>query len=250
VLVCSQPQTQPWSPDFSASGLRPPSWTRLRVDGQELCNALEDVVWSPNPVQVQLCEVCGTPGCNSGGYADLSRLGGQVLWTATEVDSHDEWRAGRYGPLWALRQGAALFPLPVWQALLERFPMLPAADALPATTRRMLAQAWRAEAAGRLVGNSLADTIGKAGQYVMGSDRWDRDDAVRALRLVADWFAEDPQAAVRGELVGAAWAGMSVETFYTDGPHEEDWPAIGIRDQALSPAFGSDWVLHPSVVHR
>jgi hypothetical protein len=167
-----------------------------------------------------------------------------------EADSHDEWKASRYAPLWALRQGAALFPLPVWQALRERFAMLPAADSLPATTRRMLAQAWCAEVRGRLVGSSLGDTISKAGQYVLASDRWDRDDALRVLRLVADWFAEDPQAAMRGELVGAAWAGMSVETFYTDGPREEDWPAIGLRDQALSPAFGSDWVLYPSVAHR
>lgn len=142
MLVCSQPDIQRWWPDFSASGARSPSWTRLRVDGQELCNALEDVVWSPNPVQVQLCEMCGTPGCNSGGYADLSRLGGQVLWTSTEEDS-------RCGPLWALRQGAAVFPLPVWQALRERLAFLPAADALPATTRRMLAQAWQAEVRGR-----------------------------------------------------------------------------------------------------
>jgi hypothetical protein len=68
VLVWSQPQTKPWSPDFSASGLRSPSWTRLRVDSQESCNALADVVWSLNPVQVQLCEVCGIP------WVQLGRL--------------------------------------------------------------------------------------------------------------------------------------------------------------------------------
>lgn len=162
-----------------------PTWSRLLVNGHELCNALEAVDWSANPVQVQLCDACGHPGCASGGYADLSRLGEQVLWTSAVVDHHHPLERDRHAPAWVLVQaGAVLFPLAVWERLGRRFGALPAAETLVATTGRGLAEAWRVEAR-RLAGRSVAETVWHASQLVLASDRWDRNDAVAVLAWVA-----------------------------------------------------------------
>jgi hypothetical protein len=246
MLVGAEVEIQAWRPNFSSSGQRSPAWSRLLVDGRELCNALEDVDWSPNPVQVELCDACGTPGCASGGYADLSRLGEQVLWTPAVTDGEDDWARDQYAPAWVLVDGgAALFPPASWQRLRERFGALPAAATLVPTTRRMLAEAWRAQARRRLAGQTLAETMEHARRLVLTSDRWDRDEAVAMLTRVAGWLGADPHAPVEGELLPAARTGAVIETFYTDGPTDEDWPALGVHNGRLTPAFRPDLVLWP-----
>src|SRR4051794_12207457 len=87
---CDQPVFERWSPDFSSSGLANPVWTRAKCDGSELCNSLEWTDWEDDPVQVQLCDACGTPGCASGGYARISALAGFVLWTPPRLHDNKE----------------------------------------------------------------------------------------------------------------------------------------------------------------
>jgi hypothetical protein len=251
VLVCTEPEIRPWRPDFSSSGQPSPTWLRLLVNGHELSNALDDLEWTPNPVQVHLCDACGYPGCATGGYADLSRLGTHVLWTPAATDHLDDWKRDQYAPARVLVEaGAALFPLPVWERLRQRVGGVPAAEGLTPTTRRMLAEAWRVEARQRLSGRSLTETMQHVGQLVLASDRWGRDDAVAVLTEVADWLAADPSAEVEGDLVPVASTVTVPETFYTDGPGEEDWPAVAEHDGRLSPAFRPGLVLWPPPIHR
>ena len=84
-----------------------------------------------------------------------------------------------------------------------------------------------------------------ARRLVLTSDRWDRDEAVAMLTRVAGWLGADPHAPVEGELLPAARTGAVIETFYTDGPTDEDWPALGVHNGRLTPAFRPDLVLWP-----
>jgi len=87
MVFCSSPSFETWSPDFSSSELTNPTWTRLRLDRTELCNSLEFVDWINNPVQVQICDACGTVGCASGGYIHLSTIGEFVIWTRPQLSN-------------------------------------------------------------------------------------------------------------------------------------------------------------------
>ena len=90
MLLYDKPSLEKWSPDFSSSGQSSPVWTRLKYGQVELCNSLEWTDWTPNPVQVQICDACGTPGCASGGYVHISVLNDLVLWTVPQP-SGDQW---------------------------------------------------------------------------------------------------------------------------------------------------------------
>jgi hypothetical protein len=48
-----------------------------------------------------------------------------------------------------------------------------------------------------------------------------------------------------GELLPAAGTGVVIETFYTDGPGVEDWPAVGVHEGRLTLAFRPDRVVWP-----
>jgi hypothetical protein len=132
MFVCAEPRLETWSPDFSSSGQADPIWARLRCGGVELCNSLGWVDWLENPVQVQLCESCGTPFCADGGFVHISRLGDLILWTAPQ-DSPDP--AAPHEALKTL--GAIAFPAAVWQTL----GALPA-DRYPPANHRAVAEAW------------------------------------------------------------------------------------------------------------
>src|SRR5919204_980638 len=77
MLVCSSPELVRWQPDLSSSCQASPQWTRLVCAGVELCNTMEWSDWSDvDLVQLIVCEECGYAGCENGGYARVSRLGG------------------------------------------------------------------------------------------------------------------------------------------------------------------------------
>jgi len=96
MVLCDQPIIEKWSPDFSTSGVPDPHWTRLRHGQTVLCNSLEWIEWSGNPVQVELCDACGTVGCASGGYVHVSAFGNVVLWTMPNDVTATDVGEGRF----------------------------------------------------------------------------------------------------------------------------------------------------------
>src|SRR5438093_13449493 len=100
-----------WRPNFSSSGQTSPEWARITCSGIELCNSLDWLDWPENPVQVQICDACGTPGCSSGGYVHISKLGELMLWTKPHINDSDDWEATQYAPASAVRRaGSVVIP--------------------------------------------------------------------------------------------------------------------------------------------
>jgi hypothetical protein len=115
VIVCASPEFVPWRPDLVSSGQPNPTWTKLVCDGVVLCNSLEWVDWVEDPVQVRICEACGIPGCEHGGYVRITRCGSHLLWTRPRVDTDDDWEPEELTLLNALEQaGAVLIPTAAW----------------------------------------------------------------------------------------------------------------------------------------
>src|SRR5262249_49780175 len=149
VLNCEKADLVPWTPDFSSSGQRSPRWTKLVCEGVELCNSIEWAEWGENPVQVQICDECGTPMCASGGYVHVSRLGNDLLWTPPTLQDLDERDAAAHAASYAVRKkGALLIPGASWAEWRRRFSSLPSFDTFPETRRIDLAQAWISETRG------------------------------------------------------------------------------------------------------
>lgn len=53
--------------DFSSSGQGSVEVTAIYADDENLANAIELMDFEGDPIQFQVCEHCGFPGCSSGG---------------------------------------------------------------------------------------------------------------------------------------------------------------------------------------
>ncbi len=94
MLYCRRPVTERWSPDFSDTSLSNPIWTYLSDERAILCNSLEWTDWSANPVQVEVCDQCGTSACASGGYVHISTF--ERLCILDKTSSTGGWKRDGY----------------------------------------------------------------------------------------------------------------------------------------------------------
>jgi len=111
-------------------------WTQIRFARETLCNSVEFVDWDSDPVQLTICDFCGTPGCSSGGYARVTTTGSQLLLVEPELSFDGE--EASYSASHLLRRfGALVIPADVAVAMqiapLTRF---------RGTTRRDIINAW------------------------------------------------------------------------------------------------------------
>lgn len=247
MIDCGNYQLEKWQPDFSSSGQSSPEWIRVKCSDVKICNSLEWLDWEDNPVQVEICDACGTPGCQSGGYVHVSRLGEHILWTKPYIDESDEWARTQYEAAFALRKaGSVVIPdsvLSQWQRETNKNRSL---NWYPRTTRADLAAAWFMEKYPYLKMTSIKDVIPYLRKELLGADTLDVTTAIDRTEALVEWFVQKPEQELRGELM-APWPELTVETLYFDGPAEKDWPAFAIDEAELFPAFGKNWVyrFHP-----
>ncbi len=131
MIVCSTLRFDAWRPDFASSGLSNPIWTRVWFKKMLLCNGLEGVDATTNPIQTLICEQCGISGCQQGGYVHLSRLDGLVLWSAPVLDEPEPWEIRHFrAPNVVLDHGALAIPAEQWRKLRNINPGLPHIDGL------------------------------------------------------------------------------------------------------------------------
>ena len=238
MLYCDQPCLEVWSPDFSSSGLSSPVWTRARCGGAELCNSLEWTEWNTNPVQVQICDACGTAGCASGGYVDITVLKDFVLWTVPRIG-----KDGRFFPASIIsRFGSVVFPRQVWNRFQSAAVEVPEQASFSRADGRSVRDAWavgqnRPEADDVLVA-WLRDRLLAA----------DSLDTTAAIRWVEHWlnsFAERADSVLSGTITSSQGIGARVEKLYFDGPADDDWPALAEYRGSLVPVLGPDHIFVP-----
>ena len=253
MLVCDSSILERWRPDYASWEKTDPEWVRVLCDGVELTNALDWVDWlTDGPVQVVLCEACGTSQCASGGYAHVSRLGTHLLWTLPRIDRTDPFESSEYGTSYALEQrGAVAIPFSVWDGWRQQFPDIPEADAFPRTRRSDLYHAWTDGTGLTYPTVPTAEFLVAVREHAVASDPSDLAQLVAAVEQLASWFAADPELPVDGHLAEASDR-VTVETLYFDLPDTFDrprlheWQAAGLSDGNLSPVLGG-LILDPAV---
>lgn len=55
-------------------------WTKLFFNNIEITNSLESIEFHEYPIQIQICEYCGTPECNSANYISIARFSSIIIW--------------------------------------------------------------------------------------------------------------------------------------------------------------------------
>jgi hypothetical protein len=230
MVVCSDPKTEMWSPDFSSSGLQNPLWARIKFSNTTVVNSLEWTEWERNPVQVILCDACGTSGCAAGGYVHVSRLEDFVLLTAPQIADDDDWATSQYAPHHALEElGAIAIPNMVWDKWRSAFSSLPAQSAFSEATGRALADAW---ALGPGRPKRIERLMAMLRRRTIACDILAPEVAVSRVRYWLDYlltFADGPPPA---KLMTPSEVGARLETLYFDGPHSEDWVALAVGNES------------------
>jgi hypothetical protein len=217
------------------------TWTAVQLRGAEICNSLEQVEWTTNPVQVIVCSHCGTPGCAYGGYVHMSRLAQYVLWTTPQIEvSDDDEPSALYAPLFALRKLGAIAVDPGawmrWEAVSSK---LPKAASLPQANGRAVAEAW-ALGPGRPV--NLGELVPMLRARLLGCDTLNPTDAIGRIERCLGRLQSLAMKPAPGSLQPLASVGASVETLYFDGPKEEDWAALAVKDDLDFPLLDREHI--------
>ncbi len=85
--------------DGTSSGSGQRSATAAEAGGVLLVNDIELVEVELSATQVQVCEDCGVPHCNPGGWVAFRRIGENVVWIpAWREMEESEWGFPQYGP--------------------------------------------------------------------------------------------------------------------------------------------------------
>jgi hypothetical protein len=214
MFVCDQLRTEVWHPDFSTSSQVSPTWTRVTCRGVEITNSLEWAYWLENPVQVILCDACGTEACASGGYVHVSRLPRHVLWSAPQAEPDEVLR-------FLHRLGALAIPIETWNEWSTTIHELPHADRLAPANYAAIADAW-------ILGPARStDTIlAHLQERLQGGDTLEKEPAIALVEQTLTWLRTNAQTSFDRPLVALEEVGARLETLYFDGPAELDWPAF------------------------
>jgi hypothetical protein len=141
--------------DFGSSSGGKHEVSAVEADGTPLCNALEFVaVEEDGLAQIRVCECCGHPRCESGGWVKLRRLGESVLWLPawSEMEAGG-WEQGEYcSPSFLDFRGVPCFRQSVWGLLRELHPSLPRAEDLESVNSREAVRWVQLSAPGELLG--------------------------------------------------------------------------------------------------
>jgi hypothetical protein len=200
VWIPSSLEVVPVSYSFAASEQGVHHDRALRADGKILVNMLDLAEWGEDPVQVEICDACGTVGCASGGYVSPRRLGPYVvLAPSTKAYSEaadDTARANLSAPRFARKEGLPLIREGEWERLRAEGAPLPSVDALTSMTWREASLASQFEPF-RLLGDP-GSRMARLSERVAATDPWIEPADLDRLGDPLAWgFPADAAASVR-----------------------------------------------------
>jgi hypothetical protein len=247
VLICNRPTLEKWSPDFSSSEQANPIWTRITSGETELCNSLESTEWMENPVQVQICDACGTVGCASGGYIHLSAIEDYVFWTIPQSDKVSEGIDAPFPATALVKFGAVAFPNEAWERLHAAEYEVPEARCISRANGLALIDAWavgpgRPQAVERLLPMLRA--------RLLACETLEPAAAIEWIERWLNWFQSRANLAVDGSIVSPDLAKATIETLYFDGPRGEDWPALARFGEGFVPVLDPTHIFVPAGYDR
>lgn len=167
---------QPRTFSFDSSGQGQHEDLSLVADGLELANMLRNIDWSEDPVQLVVCDSCGTIGCASGNYVALRRLDDFVVMAPPEegyaASADASARAQYIEPAFMRRRGVPLIPIVEWERLRAEGAPLPRSDGLAALCWSEVLLAAQIEAPHRLLGEPGRRPQRRLSGRIAAADPW------------------------------------------------------------------------------
>jgi hypothetical protein len=226
--------------DFSSSGGGRHSTTSIVADGTEIVNAIDLLELDTDdpvaePVQVIVCESCGTSGCNSGDRVSFRRLDdGLLMIPAFNAMAAGPWELVEYGsPHFMRKRGVPLLRGQALQDLRGRLPELARLDRWPSLTIREAALLVQWEAPSRVLGQ-FPDAPTLREDMIAAVSHGAGHEACTALNELLRSAASDerPAVPIPGEPV----------TFYLEQGGHPEWQCLTVEGEtyrlALAPGSG------------
>jgi hypothetical protein len=186
---------------FASSGQPPHDDLALIADEQELVNMLRLVEWGEDPVQVAVCDACGTVGCASGNYVAVRRLDDFVVMapaTRAYAPTADEFEKAQYVEPWFIRKrGVPLVPTAHWEHLRDEGAPLPAAERLEPLRWSEAVLAAQIEAPRRLLGEPGQPPRRRLTEIVVATEPFIDPTTLDLLGDVRRWAKEGATAVLR-----------------------------------------------------
>ncbi len=186
---------------FASSGQPPHDDLALLADEQELANMLRLVDWGEDPVQIVVCDACGTVGCASGNYVATRRLDNFVVMapaTRAHVPTAEEFEKAQYVEPWFIRKrGVPLVPFAEWERLRGEGAPLPAADRLEPLRWSEAVLTAQMEAPRRLLGDPGQRPRKRLTEVVVATDPWIDPTTLDRLGDVGTWEKAGATAVLR-----------------------------------------------------
>lgn len=149
-------KAKPKKMDFSSSGQGSVEVTAIYADDENLANAIELMDFEGDPIQFQVCDHCGFPGCSSGGWLSIRKLGEVTLMVPafSEMD-RGTWEASEYDPPYFTRvKGSVLMDEQKYREIGALVPKLPSVKEIKSISSHELARLLQWEAPFRVLGDS------------------------------------------------------------------------------------------------
>lgn len=176
--------------DFSSSEQGAFADTAVWADGIRLINMPGRVDWDEDPVQVEICEYCGTLRCQSGGFVSVRRLGSLVVLVPSLrcYGSSDPFERTEYGaPYFVRKRGAAAIEVGEWERVRSIGAALPEPGRIATLSWPEAFLAAQFEAANRLLGEPGASRGTPLSADVVATDPWVAPELLDQLGNRAYW---------------------------------------------------------------
>lgn len=189
--IVSNLSIRPRTFSFGSSGQGQHEDLSLVADDLELANMLRCIDWSEDPVQLVVCDSCGSVGCASGNYVALRRLGDFVAMAPPAkgyAASADASAKAQYiEPAFMRRRGVPLIPIAEWERIRAEGAPLPGSAGLAALRWSEVLLAAQIEAPLRLLGEPGERPPGRLGARVAATDPWIDPETLDRLGELDVW---------------------------------------------------------------
>lgn len=148
-------KAKPKQMDFLSSGQGVVEVTAIYADDENLANAIELMDFESDRIQFQVCDQCGFPGCTSGNWLSIRKIGELVLLLPAfrEMD-RGEWEASEYYPSYFTKvKGSILMDNQKYRELVGLISKLPSIETITSASSYEIARLLQWEAPFRVLGD-------------------------------------------------------------------------------------------------
>lgn len=221
-------KAKPKKMDFSSSGQGTADVTAIYADDETLANAIELMDFESDRVQFHVCDQCGFPGCTSGNWLSIRKIGELVLMLPAfrEMD-RGAWEASEYDPPYFTRvKGSILMDNQKYRELTGLISKLPNIETIKSASSYEIARLLQWEAPFRVLGD-YPEPITFRHELLSTTSFPDDDKVVQELLEVLRHFESDDIAPELTSIV----ENDEKFLFFLDAPNFVEWlPLVRKRD--------------------